>query len=514
MNRDARYRNEDADPLNVNGITFEFSVDDEETELSKLPIRTVVAKKGNNVSPRESRKRSPPPHNLTRENSSSTKNSESTRGSTDSEGSLRNRQAMHIDVQGRQLNKSVNPSGKRSSMSTLPTICSSNSSVVTERSDSKINNNGFQGKTDNNRKAFSSGASVVTSKTNMTAKSASTEKTNGSDDTVASDADRAQRRIEREQLLEKKRVHEERRNASANQSRRPQLIKSPTEQIASDRSMDLKELQDHRHGGVIKSSNESSSSIENVSKSILKQGRFSLSDSNAGSKQSTGHDSKISNASCGKVRFHARERLCPHKRAGVSFSETTTVFHDDKKHGASCGSFPQHGYNHIRHIAEDGYGRQHYQRGYDSYYSEPEGALRMQRGAPAELLDMRRRNPTNSDARPGDQGRSPPRGSVLGRPDAAHSMEARQNGHPVPLTSIRRQLTPQEHQHLVRRQQEHQQQQLQAPHEPLPKEKVQRKGLFGRKTVSPPIELPQLTHNQIRMAAAQAAFAMVGENQI
>jgi hypothetical protein len=151
MNREASYRNEDTDPLNVNGITFEFSVDNEETELStgpQVPIRTFVASTGK-THLSEIRERGPPPQTLTRENSSSTKNSQSTRGSTDSEGSLGNRQGMHIGVQGRQLHQRGNATGKRSSMSTPTTIPSSVSSVViTERSETSFNS-GFLGRADN-----------------------------------------------------------------------------------------------------------------------------------------------------------------------------------------------------------------------------------------------------------------------------------------------------------------------------------------------------------------------------
>lgn len=520
MNRDTSYRNEDTDPLNVNGISFEFSVDEEDAGLSsgsKILIRTVVAN-ANTASLRHSRTRSPPPQTLTRENSSSTKNSQSTRGSTDSEGSLRNGPAVQIAGQGRKLHKSTT-SGKRPSMSTPPTISSSVSGVAaTERSGTSFINKGSLGSAESYCMPLSSGASVTTSKTNITSKSATTEKTNASDDTEASDDDRAQRRIEREQLAEKKRLHEERRNACAAQTRRPQLIKSPAEQVSSDRSMDINELHEHRPAGAMNGSNESLNSVDNVSKSILKQGRFSYSDVSSGSKKPNGHASKISNsASCGKVRFHARDRLFPQKMAGVSLSEPGTIFHDGKQLRTSFSSSPQHNCNQVRHIPEDGYGRPQSQRGHDSICFEGEGALRIQRGLPAELPEMRRRNPPKFDPR---AGRSPSRGSLPGRPgkDPSHSMEARQNGLPVPLTSIRRQLTPQEHQHLLRRKQElqrqHQQQlQLQTPQPPLlQQEKAQRKGLFGRKTVSPPIEPPQLTHNQIRMAAAQAAFAMVGEN--
>jgi hypothetical protein len=213
--------------------------------------------------------------------------------------------------------------------------------------------------------------------------------------------------------------------------------------------MDVNELYDHRPAGTMNASNESLSSVENVSKSILKQGRFSFADTSAGAKKPKGHDNNMSNAACGKVRFHPRERLCPHKRAGITFPEPSTAVHDGKQLRASCSSLPQHGYNQVRHIPEDGYGRSHSQRGCDSNSFGGEGALRKQRGPSAELPDMRRRNPSFSDPQ---AGRSPLRGSLPGRPgkDPSHSMEARQKGLPVPLTSIRRQLTPQEHQHLLR----------------------------------------------------------------
>jgi hypothetical protein len=65
---------------------------------------------------------------------------------------------------------------------------------------------------------------------------------------------------------------------------------------------------------------------------------------------------------------------------------------------------------------------------------------------------------------------------------------------------------------IQQQQQQKQQMQLEKQQkEQQQQQKAQSKGKFFGRNKSPPVEEQQLTHTQIRMAAAQAAFATVGD---
>ena len=295
-------------------------------------------------------------------------------------------------------------------------------------------------------------------------------------------------------------------------------------------------------------------------KSILKQGRFAKSSND--SKQLRGQDSKSTsvNTSSGGVRFKgsARERLSPHRKRGVPLSVTGTAVQVADPRGPSRGAIPdQEGYHEVLHHPDDNCGRPQHQKGHGRRFFEAEDTLRMQKGPhpPQEFLDQRIRGlmPPQSDPRMGDpQRRSPPRCSLPGHPGPGRAPLRDQHSPASPQNGNIRHLTPQEQQQLARRQQQQlqqqqqtlqqqqhqiqqqqlkiqQQQQLmqqqqktkqqqqqktkqqqQPQQQQMQQEKGPRRGLFGRKAAT--IQAPEMTHYQMRMAAAQAAYVRVEDN--
>lgn len=485
-------RKEMSDPSVLNGITIEFSVDECEDKALGIPSRNRHEPLGLAIKPSSlqrkanSQNTSPSPTSLIKESPPSNTRKASRNASRKGESARlpKSRTLMSDNDQGgnppgmRRAFTSTSPSTMPNS-SCAPLVSSSNVEALHSPPGTRHHHTS----THNQVSKPSSYAFVETGSNDKHFISQGTGVTHVADDRAASDADRARRRMERSLLQEKKRLHEERRNATLNQLRRTQQSSSFLEQSSSNRSLDVSDLKVPRpvggRSGCVHS--HSGSGIT----SILKQGRFSLADSSSSFKQQRQEDSQAS-LSSSRVRFQADESLSLLANSALMFSESCTSFTYEASRRPA--DHRQQGNSHTMNESDDHNGspRQH--------------------GRGTIKADSRMGGPEGNKAR-----ESRPGSPTLGGSPVKFSSETPGLGLPPPLMSAGRQLTPQGHHQLTCRHEELQQQRK-ARQQLQQQEKTSRRGLFGRKTKPEPIEPTPMTDHQRRMAAAQAAFAMIGSD--
>ena len=479
-------RNETPDPLELSGITIEFSIDESDDEALSSPSRNGHGPLRFTMKPSsiqqnvDSQKASAALTPLMRERlPSKTKLARETTSRNSGSGRLPKNQTLtsRNDIVTGPNNCGIQPEMKRGLTSTAPSITpnSSNSPIATGHQHtstddltSKPTLHAFE----------ETGSNVKHSKT------LASGITHSSDARAVSDADRARRRMDRKLLQEKKRLHEERRNATLKQLRRPSQCSAYIEQSSSSRSLDVDDLYIPRP--LVRRYSFSDAHSGSCTKSILKQGRFSLPGSSSTFKQKRLHDSQASHPSL-RVRFQDDERLSHSANSVLLFSESCTSLKYDASGHPPDQHPEQQGYNRAINASDDNSGIPH------------------KHGRCSIKAD------SHVGSQEGNQSREfLPATSTLGGSSFEYSSESRRFGLPPPLMSTGRQLTPQEHHQLNGRQEELQRQM----HARQQHEKTSRRGLFGRKSKHEPIDPPPMTDHQRRMAAAQAAFAMIGGDRL
>jgi hypothetical protein len=304
--------------------------------------------------------------------------------------------------------------------------------------------------------------------------------------------------------------------------------------------MDMGELNNSPASEGVNGHNSMESLDSNgASKSILKQGRFSAS-ANGSKKVGRAHSISFDGTNSGGVRFQesTRDRLNPQKKMGVTFSGQTLVHGQGgnlRGHPQQRGPMPQRGDPRMINDPRMRQQQQQHPSQDGRYYEAEDAAMRGQRrmdphqqqhyeqqrrrGPPQQMLQQQR-----GDPRGDPRNRSAPPGQLLSpRPMPGRGQSSQDprmmRGNPQQAPGNRpRQMTQREQDQVKARdmiqQQQQQKQQMQLEKqqkEQQQQQKAQSKGKFFGRNKSPPVEEQQLTHTQIRMAAAQAAFATVGD---